>query len=57
MIEDKFGINKDEAIKKVEEIIRLIDASEFKDKATKTAGMLFNTAHSILDQVKSKIQK
>lgn len=57
LVEEKFGINKEEAIKKVEEIISLIDATEIKDRATKTAGMLFNTAHSILDQVKSKIQK
>ncbi|MFA7613579.1 MAG: transketolase C-terminal domain-containing protein [Candidatus Caldatribacteriota bacterium] len=57
LVEEKFGINKDEAIKKLEDIIHLIEASEIKDKATKTAGMLFNTAHSILDQVKSKIQK
>lgn len=57
LVEEKFGISKDEAFKKVEEIIRLIEASDIKDRATKTAGMLFNTANSLLDQVKSKIQK
>lgn len=57
MVEEKFGITKDEAVKKLEEVIALIHASEIKDKATKTAGMLFNTASTILDQVKSKIQK
>ena len=57
LIEEKFGISREEAQKKVEELIKKYDAEELKARATKTAGMFLDTANSILGQVKSRMKK
>lgn len=57
LIQEKFGISKEDASKKVEELLAKYPKDELKAKATETAMKAFGTATTIIDQVKSKIKK
>lgn len=57
LVQEKFGISKEEAQKKVEDLFSKINASELKEKAEMTAGKVLETANVFLDAVKDKIQK
>ncbi|HXH76174.1 MAG TPA: transketolase C-terminal domain-containing protein [Bacteriovoracaceae bacterium] len=57
LFQEKLGISRDEATKKVEEILAKYPAEEMKAKAQKTAGFALNMASSILGQVKDKMKK
>ncbi len=57
LIQEKFGISKEDAAKKVEELLHLYNKNEIKAKVSETAMKAFETANTIFDQVKSKIKK
>src|SRR5690606_23376849 len=57
LFQEKLGISREEAIKKVEELLSKYHAEELAARAQKTAGMVLSTATSILGQVKEKIKK
>lgn len=57
LIQEKFGISKEDAAKKVEELLQKYPKDELKAKATETAMKGLGMANTILDQVKSKIKK
>jgi uncharacterized protein YjbJ (UPF0337 family) len=57
LIQEKFGISKEDASKKVEELLAKYPKEEIKAKAAETAMKAFGTATTIIDQVKSKIKK
>lgn len=57
LIQEKFGISKEDATKKVEELMAKYPKDEIKAKVGQTAMKALGTANTILDQVKSKIKK
>lgn len=57
LIQEKFGISKEDASKKVEELIAKYPKDEIKAKVGQTAMKALGTANSIFEQVKSKIKK
>jgi uncharacterized protein YjbJ (UPF0337 family) len=57
LVEQKLGISKEEAQKKVEDLIVKMNQSELKGKAEATAGKVLETANVFLDVVKSKLKK
>ena len=57
LVQEKFGISKEDATKKVEELLAKYPKEEIKEKVQETAMKALGTANSILDQVKSKIKK
>jgi transketolase len=57
LIQEKFGISREDAVKKVEELLAKYPKDELKAKATETAMKALGTASTIFDQVKSKIKK
>jgi uncharacterized protein YjbJ (UPF0337 family) len=57
LVQEKFGISKEDATKKVEELLQKYPKDELKAKATETAMKALGTANTLLDQVKSKIKK
>jgi transketolase len=57
MVEEKTGVTRAEATKKVEELLAKYPTDELKAKAQKTAGMMLGTANTFLDQVKEKMKK
>ncbi len=57
LIQEKFGISREDAVKKVEELLSKYPKEELKAKATETAMKALGTASTIFDQVKSKIKK
>lgn len=57
LVQEKFGISKEDATKKVEELLAKYPKEEIVSKVEKTAGKVFDTANTLLDQVKSKIKK
>jgi transketolase len=57
LVQEKFGISKEDATKKVEELMAKYPREEIKAKVGETAMKALGTANSILDQVKSKIKK
>ncbi len=56
LIQEKFGISKEDAIKKVAELLTKYPKDEIKAKVGETAMKALGTANTILDQVKSKIK-
>ena len=57
LVEQKLGISKEEAQKKVEDLVAKMNQSELKGKAEATAGKVLETANVLLDVVKSKLEK
>lgn len=57
LVQEKFGISKEDATKKVEELLAKYPKEEIKAKVGETAMKALGTANTILDQVKSKIKK
>jgi len=57
LFQEKLGISKEEATKKVEELLTKCNPEDLKEKAQKTASVVFSTATTILGQVKDKIKK
>lgn len=57
LVEQKLGISREDAQKKVEDLIVKMNQSELKSKAEATAGKVFETANVFLDVVKSKLKK
>ena len=57
LVESKLGISREEAQKKVEEILAKINQHDLKARAEETAGKVFETANVLLDVVKDKIKK
>lgn len=57
LIQEKFGISKEDATKKVEELLAKYPKEEIKAKVGETAMKALDTANTILDTVKSKIKK
>ena len=57
LVQEKFGISKEDAAKKVEELLAKYPKEEIVSKVEKTAGMVLDTASSLFDQVKKQIKK
>jgi transketolase len=57
LIQERFGISKEDATKKVEELLAKYPKDEIAAKVGQTAMKALGTANSLLDQVKSKIKK
>lgn len=57
LVQEKFGISKEDATKKVEELIAKYPKEEIKAKVEKTAGKVLDTASTLFDQVKDKLKK
>jgi transketolase len=57
LVQEKFGISKEDATKKVEELMAKYPKEEIKAKMGETAMKALGTATSLLDQVKNKIKK
>jgi transketolase len=57
LVQEKFGISKEDATKKVEELMAKYPKDEIKAKVGESAMKALGTASSLLDQVKSKIKK
>jgi uncharacterized protein YjbJ (UPF0337 family) len=57
LVEQKLGVSKEEAQKKVEELLGKIAQHDLKGKAEATAGKVLETANVILDVLKDKMKK
>lgn len=57
LVQEKFGISKEDATKKVEELLAKYPKEEIKSKVEKTAGKVLDTANTLMDQVKHKLKK
>lgn len=57
MVQEKFGISKEEATKKVEELMAKYHKEEILNKVEKTAGKVMETASTLFEQVKEKMKK
>ena len=57
LIEQKLGVSKEDAQKKVEELVAKIQQSDLKSKAEATAGKVLETANVLLDAMKEKFKK
>lgn len=57
LVESKLGISREEAQKKVEDLLGKIQQSDLRNKAEATAGKVLETANVLLDVVKDKIKK
>jgi len=57
LVEEKLGISKEDAQKKVEDLLGKIQAQDLKSKAEATAGKVLETANVFLDVVKEKLKK
>lgn len=57
LIQEKFGISKEDASKKVEELLAKYPKEELKTKAQETASKVLGSANSLMDQVKHKFKK
>jgi uncharacterized protein YjbJ (UPF0337 family) len=57
LVQEKFGISKEDASKKVEELLAKYPKDEIKAKVGETAMKALGTANTIFDQVKNRIKK
>lgn len=57
LVESKLGISREEAQKKVEELLTKINQHDLKAKAEMTAGKVLETANVLMDVVKDKLKK
>lgn len=57
LVESKLGVSKEDAQKKVEDLLSKIAQHDLKAKAEVTAGKVLETANVLLDVVKDKMKK
>lgn len=57
LVEEKLGISREDAQKKVEELLGKINQADLKNKAEVTAGKVLETANVLMDVVKDKLKK
>lgn len=57
LVEQKLGVSKEDAQKKVEDLMTKINQHDLKGKAEVTAGKVLETANVLLDVVKDKLNK
>lgn len=57
LVQEKFGISKEDATKKVEELMSKYPKDELKAKATQTATKVLGEVNTLVDQVKNKLKK
>lgn len=57
LVQEKFGVSREEATKKVEELMAKYPKDELKAKATETAAKVMDTANTIAGMVKDKLKK
>jgi hypothetical protein len=57
LVEEKLGVSRDDAQKKVEELLGKINQNDLRVKAEETASKVLETANVLLDVVKEKIKK
>ncbi len=57
LVQEKLGISKEDAQKKVEELMTKFNQHELKAKAEVTAGKMLDTANAVLDKVKERMKK
>jgi uncharacterized protein YjbJ (UPF0337 family) len=57
LIQQKFGVSKEDAEKRVEEILAKVNKQEIRGKLEGTAVKVLETTTSILEVLKDKIQK
>lgn len=57
LVQEKFGVSREEATKKVEELMAKYPKDELKAKATETAHKVLDTANTIAGMVKDKLKK
>ncbi len=57
LVQEKFGVSKEEATKKVEELMAKYPKEDLKAKATETAAKVLDTANTIAGMVKDKLKK
>ena len=57
LVEKKLGISREDAQKKVEELMSKINQHDLKGKAEATAGKVIETASVLMDVVKEKMKK
>ena len=57
LVEEKLGVSREDAQKKVEDLLIKINQHDFKGKAEATAGKVLETANVLLDVVKEKLKK
>lgn len=57
LVQEKFGVSREEATKKVEELMTKYPKDELKAKATETAAKVLDTANTIAGMVKDRLKK
>jgi tyrosyl-tRNA synthetase len=57
LVEEKLGISREEAQKKVEDIVSKVKAHDLAAKAEATASKALDTANTLLDVLKDKLKK
>ncbi len=57
LLESKLGISREDAQKKVEELMSKMNQHDLKNKAEATAGKVLETANVLFDVVKDKMKK
>jgi transketolase C-terminal domain/subunit len=57
LVQEKFGVSREEATKKVEELMAKYPKEELKAKATETASKVLDTANTLASIVKDKLKK
>lgn len=57
MFQEKFGVSREDATKKVEELIAKYPKDEIKSRVEQTAGKVIDTATSLASMVKDKLKK
>lgn len=57
LVQEKFGISKEDAIKKVQELMMKLDQDDLKSKVEETAKKAIGSIPSLINQVKARIKK
>lgn len=57
LVEEKLGVSRVDAQKKVEDLLAKINQQDLKGKAEATAGKVLETANVLMDVIKSKMKK
>ena len=57
LVEEKLGVSREDAQKKVEDLLVKINQHDLKGKAEATAGKVIETANVLMDVLKNKIKK
>lgn len=57
IVQQKLGVTKEEAQKKVDELLAKFSQEDLKAKATETASKVLETTNVLLDAIKDKLKK